>query len=153
MEIEQILDKILKPRPGGSDNLDAVARFPTEYLASTGVMVSDRRVSTRLITVAPWPHCYYWRKNWKSDLHKRAAPGSARATVWGPDRRPQFLAHGIEAITLRSFDGDQFPRDLHSEYDSRDRLSIKGIVRSVGLLKELVNRSDISAGTASQGVL
>jgi hypothetical protein len=51
-----------------------------------------------------------------------------------------FLAHGIEAITLRSFEGGQFPRDLHSEHDSRDRLSIKGIERSVALLKELVQQ-------------
>lgn len=58
-----------------------------------------------------------------------------------------FLAHGIDAITLRSLDGDQFPRDLHSEYDSRDRLSITGIARSAALLNELVNRSDIAAGS------
>lgn len=51
-----------------------------------------------------------------------------------------FLAHGVEAITLRSFEGGQFPRDLHSEHDSRDRLSVKGIERSVALLKELVRQ-------------
>ena len=53
-----------------------------------------------------------------------------------------FLAHGVEAITLRSFEGGEFPRDLHSEHDSRDRLSIKGIERSVLLLKELVRQAE-----------
>ncbi len=53
-----------------------------------------------------------------------------------------FLAHGFEAITLRSFDHDQFPRDLHSEHDSRDRLSITGIEKSVSLLKEFINLAD-----------
>jgi Peptidase family M28 len=51
-----------------------------------------------------------------------------------------FLAHGVEAITLRSFEGSEFPRDLHSEHDSRDRLSIKGIERTVTLLQELVQQ-------------
>jgi len=58
-----------------------------------------------------------------------------------------FLAHGIEAITLRSFENDQFPRDLHSQHDSRDRLSSKGIERSVSLLHELINLAD--SATAS----
>ena len=53
-----------------------------------------------------------------------------------------FLAHNIEAITLRSFEGDQFPRRLHSEHDSRDRLSLNGINRSVQLLSEIVALSD-----------
>ena len=56
-----------------------------------------------------------------------------------------FLAHGFDAITLRSFDGDQFPRDLHSEHDSRDRLSVKGVEKSVSLLRELVNQADSTA--------
>jgi hypothetical protein len=60
-----------------------------------------------------------------------------------------FLAHGIEAITLRSFDNDQFPRDLHSEHDSRDRLSMEGIGRSVALLNELINLADAPATSAS----
>jgi hypothetical protein len=80
-------------------------------------------------------------------------PLEARALPFGvlTDGR-SFLAHGIEAITLRSFDGDQFPRDLHSEHDSRDRLSVRGIEKTVALLKELIYRSDRPAGTASQGV-
>ncbi len=60
-----------------------------------------------------------------------------------------FLAHGIEAITLRSFDNDQFPRDLHSQHDSRDRLSSKGIERSVSLLHELINLADSSTASIS----
>ena len=53
-----------------------------------------------------------------------------------------FLAHGLEAITLRSYESDQFPHGLHSENDSRDRLSIKGIERTVSLLRELIIQAD-----------
>ncbi len=55
-----------------------------------------------------------------------------------------FLGHGFDAITLRSFEGDQFPHDLHSEHDSRDRLSIHGIEKSVSLLKQLIDQADAS---------
>lgn len=74
-------------------------------------------------------------------------PLQARALPFGvlTDGR-SFLAHGIDAITLRSFDGDQFPRDLHSEHDSRDRLSVEGIEKSVSLLRELVALEDRAAG-------
>lgn len=73
-------------------------------------------------------------------------PLEARALPFGvlTDGR-SFLAHGFDAITLRSFDGDQFPRDLHSEHDSRDRLSVKGVEKSVSLLRELVNQLDSTA--------
>lgn len=57
-----------------------------------------------------------------------------------------FLAHGLEAITLRSYESDQFPHGLHSENDSRDRLSIKGIERTVALLKELIIQADNPMG-------
>ena len=60
-----------------------------------------------------------------------------------------FLAHGFEAITLRSLESDQFPHGLHSEYDSRDRLSINGIERSVLLLKALIDQADNSVGQIS----
>jgi hypothetical protein len=60
-----------------------------------------------------------------------------------------FLAHGFEAITLRSFEGDKFPRGLHSEHDSYDRLSVAGIERSVLLLKSLINQADNSVGSTS----
>jgi len=53
-----------------------------------------------------------------------------------------FLAHGIDAITLRSYDDGEFPRGLHSVHDSRDRLSIAGIEASVTLLKALVDLAD-----------
>lgn len=73
-------------------------------------------------------------------------PLEARALPFGvlTDGR-SFLAHGIDAITLRSADDDQFPRDLHSEHDSRERLSVDGIEKSVSLLRELVALTDQSA--------
>ena len=61
-----------------------------------------------------------------------------------------FLAHGFEAITLRSFEGDQFPHSLHSEHDSRDRLSIRGIENSVLLLEALINQADNYVGSILQ---
>lgn len=53
-----------------------------------------------------------------------------------------FLAEGMEAITLRSYEGDQFPRNLHSEHDSRDRLSEVGIETSVNLMMEMIQMMD-----------
>ena len=53
-----------------------------------------------------------------------------------------FLARGIPTVTLRAFTGDSFPRRLHSEHDSRDRLSTPAIDRTSDLLYALVSRSD-----------
>lgn len=53
-----------------------------------------------------------------------------------------FLAHNIEAITLRSYTGDSFPRQLHSEHDSRDRLINIGIEKAADLLWALVQQQD-----------
>jgi acetylornithine deacetylase/succinyl-diaminopimelate desuccinylase-like protein len=53
-----------------------------------------------------------------------------------------FLAHGIPAITLRAFIDDEFPRDLHSEHDSRSRLKIAGIERGARLLRAIVDAVD-----------
>jgi hypothetical protein len=53
-----------------------------------------------------------------------------------------FLAHGIPTLTLRAFTGDGFPRRLHSEHDSRDRLSTEAIDASTDLLHALIRRSD-----------
>ena len=76
------------------------------------------------------------------------------AGLWGRELPPRelpfgtltdgrsFLAHGIPAITLRAFTGDQFPRRLHSAHDSRDRLSVAAIERSTDLLYALVERAD-----------
>ena len=41
MEMEQIFDNILIPRPNGSDNLDKVAHYISEYLANAGALVSE----------------------------------------------------------------------------------------------------------------
>jgi hypothetical protein len=54
-----------------------------------------------------------------------------------------FLALGIPTLTLRSFTGDEFPRRLHSAYDSRDRLSIAAIEKSADFLYALVERADV----------
>jgi len=53
-----------------------------------------------------------------------------------------FLAHGIPAVTIRPRTHDAFPRRLHSVHDSRDRLSVTAIERSVALLEALVERVD-----------
>jgi acetylornithine deacetylase/succinyl-diaminopimelate desuccinylase-like protein len=53
-----------------------------------------------------------------------------------------FLARGIPAVTLRAFTGNDFPRKLHSAHDSRDRLSVAAIERSVELLRAIVERVD-----------
>jgi hypothetical protein len=53
-----------------------------------------------------------------------------------------FLARAIPAVTLRAFTGDSFPRRLHSEHDSRDRLSVTAIDRATQLLHALVERAD-----------
>ncbi|MFQ5418654.1 MAG: M20/M25/M40 family metallo-hydrolase [Myxococcota bacterium] len=57
-----------------------------------------------------------------------------------------FLARGIPTVTLRAFTGDSFPRRLHSEHDSRDRLSVRAIDRSADLLHALVARADANPG-------
>jgi len=56
-----------------------------------------------------------------------------------------FLAHRIEAITLRSADSDEFPRQLHSEFDSKDRLSLTGLEKSAVMLNEMINQIDQAA--------
>jgi len=53
-----------------------------------------------------------------------------------------FLAHGLPAVTLRAFTPEGFPRRLHSERDSRERLSVDAIERSAALLSALVSRAD-----------
>lgn len=53
-----------------------------------------------------------------------------------------FLAHGIPAVTLRAFTAEGFPTRLHSEHDSRERLSVAAIERSVDLLRAIVARAD-----------
>ena len=54
-----------------------------------------------------------------------------------------FLARGIPTITLRTYTRNgSFPRRLHSQYDSRDRLVLPEIDRAAGLLRALVARVD-----------
>jgi Zn-dependent M28 family amino/carboxypeptidase len=64
-----------------------------------------------------------------------------------------FLAHGIPALTLRAFTGESFPRRLHSEHDSRDRLSLPAIERCAELLLALVRRSDADPGRVASAIL
>jgi hypothetical protein len=73
----------------------------------------------------------------------RGAELAPRALPFGTltDGR-SFLAHGIPAVTLRAFTGEGFPRRLHSEYDSRERLSVAAIERATDLLEAIVRRSD-----------
>ena len=53
-----------------------------------------------------------------------------------------FLAHDTEAITLRAFTDGEFPRQLHSRHDSRERLSNKGIEKGAEILWALVASAD-----------
>jgi acetylornithine deacetylase/succinyl-diaminopimelate desuccinylase-like protein len=53
-----------------------------------------------------------------------------------------FLAHGIPAVTLLEASSDGFPRRLHSEHDSRDRLSVPALERTVALLAAVIARAD-----------
>ena len=75
---------------------------------------------------------------WGADLPARALPAGTLT-----DGR-SFLAHGIPALTLRAFDSEGFPRRLHSLHDSRERLRLPAIERSVQLLAALVARADAS---------
>jgi acetylornithine deacetylase/succinyl-diaminopimelate desuccinylase-like protein len=59
-----------------------------------------------------------------------------------------FLAHGIDAITLRAFEETEtmdkaFPTRLHSIHDSRERLSVTGIEKGAEFLHALVRQADI----------
>ena len=76
------------------------------------------------------------RELWGAELRPRALPAGTLT-----DGR-SFLARGIAAVTLRAFTGEGFPRLLHSERDSRERLSVAAIERSVELLRALVSRAD-----------
>ena len=82
--------------------------------------------------------------------------------LWGVELSPRelpagtltdgrsFLARGIPALTLRAFIGASFPRRLHSEHDSRDRLSVTAIDRSTHLLYALVARADANPALVEQ---
>jgi len=53
-----------------------------------------------------------------------------------------FLARGIPAVTLIGPSGGALPRQLHSEHDSRDRLSLPALARAVDMLEAVVARVD-----------
>jgi len=61
-----------------------------------------------------------------------------------------FLARDIEAITLRSFTGNAFPRRLHSKHDSRDRLMNRGIKEGTEFLWALVQQNESRWSNRSQ---
>ena len=52
-----------------------------------------------------------------------------------------FLALGLPALTLRATEDGSFPTRLHSEHDSRDRLSVESIEKTVDLLEAIVELS------------
>ena len=76
------------------------------------------------------------RQLWGVELPPRELPAGTLT-----DGR-SFLARGIPAVTLRAFTGEGFPRRLHSEHDSRDRLSVAAIDRGTDLLHALAVRAD-----------
>jgi hypothetical protein len=89
-----------------------------------------------------------------SPPHLTAIVNETAKELWGSALRPQelpagvltdgrsFLAHGIPALTLRAFIGDAFPRNLHSENDSRDRLVFAGIEKTTELMLGLIHAVD-----------
>ncbi len=64
----------------------------------------------------------------------------------GLEQVATFIAETLRqngaAVTLRAFTGEGFPRRLHSEHDSRDRLSVAAIDRGTDLLHALSVRAD-----------
>ncbi len=52
-----------------------------------------------------------------------------------------FLARGLPALTLLATEDGSFPTRLHSEHDSRDRLSVESIEETVDLLEAIVELS------------
>ena len=94
--------------------------------------------------------------------HVDAFVNATAESLWGAPLAPKelpvgtltdgrsFLAHGIPAVTLRSFTGDAFPRRLHSTHDSRDRLSVPALERSTELLQALVERVDADPSLVSK---
>jgi len=53
-----------------------------------------------------------------------------------------FLARGIPALTLMGPSRGALPRQLHSEHDARERLSLPALDRAVDLLEAVVARVD-----------
>lgn len=71
--------------------------------------------------------------------HALVAVAVPRAAV--TDAR-SFLARGILAVTLIGPSRGALPRQLHSEHDVRDRLSLPALERAVNLLEAVVARVD-----------
>jgi len=59
-----------------------------------------------------------------------------------------FLAHGLEAVTLRSLDAVDFPGRLHSRFDSRDRLSVVAVEDAAAFLWSVVEYADTHGADA-----
>lgn len=93
-------------------------------------------------------------RRWRSPPALVAWLGEVAEQVTGAPLRPlplplgtltdgrSFLARGIPAVTLRATVEGSFPRHLHSARDSRERLSVDAIERSVDLLEALVREVD-----------
>ena len=115
-------------------NLESVgASDSLAYIAEDGFALRRFRSSPAIIeyvnTVA--------RRAGRAPLVERALPFGTLT-----DGR-SFLAHGLEAITLRSFEGGSFPRQLHSRFDSRDRLSAGAVEDVADFLWSMVEYADV----------
>lgn len=85
------------------------------------------------------------RELWSEPLLAKSIPPFAIT-----DAR-SFLAHGIPAVTLMAASEGGFPRRLHSAHDSRERLSVAALERSVALLTAVVARVDRDPDVLSSG--
>jgi len=114
-------------------NLESVgASNDLAYIAEDGFALTRYRSSDQLIDLVN-----------AAAEDQMGAPLQARELPFGTltDGR-SFLAHDIPALTLRAFDGESFPRNLHSSQDSRDRLEMNGIEEATRLMRALIDRVD-----------
>jgi hypothetical protein len=123
-------------------NLESVGAVGSlAYVAEDGFATRRFRSSPAIIeyinTVA--------RRTGRTPLVERALPFGTLT-----DGR-SFLAHGLETITLRSFEGGAFPRRLHSRFDSRDRLSTDAVEDVADFLWSIVAYADARGQDQTSG--
>jgi len=94
-----------------------------------------------------WARARYATPSWLAKLVNEAAGDLVRPPIESQVAPPSvltdarsLLAVGIPALTLRAYSSDGFPRGLHSQRDSRERLSPRALERATDLLQAVVER-------------